>query len=227
MSGSNALAAAKRRRGGVDNRGPSPPGSRSVPNGSQPPPGQPGQVNPLQLLAINHQRINKLSDELPKTIDALGESFNALSSNCDYLHEQFNVLEKDVSELKLLKHLSNQNSQTTTSKSIDADRINKLETDTIELNKVISRMQSFSMDTTSQMLKLKEEHSLFVSSVNKRFDDLEKMYSNILERTNGFDNQVLDIYKTIDRVTNVNPELINTKLNVCETDGDNVVNSDE
>lgn len=226
MSGSNALAAAKRRRGGSDNKGPAPPGSRNTQNSPNGPPSSPpGPINPLQLIAINHQRLNKLSDELPKTIDALGESFNALSSNCDYLHEQFNVLENDVSILKL----NNSNTQNTVSRGVDADKFNKLESDNVELNKVVARMQSFSMDTNSQLTKLKEDYSGFVSSVNKRFDDLERLYSTILERLNGFDNQVLDIYRTIDTVTHVNPELITTsaQIDVSEADGDNVVNSDE
>ena len=226
MSGSNALAAAKRRRGGSDNKGPAPPGSRSstnTPNGAPSPP--PGPINPLQLIAINHQRLNKLSDELPKTIDALGESFNALSSNCDYLHEQFNVLEKDVSMLKL----NNSNTQNTVSRGVDADKFNKLEMDNVELNKVVTRMQSFSMDTNSQLTKLKEDYSGFVSSVNKRFDDLERLYSTLLERLNGFDNQVLEIYRTIDTVTHVNPEQMTTsaQLHVNHGNDGGLVNSDE
>jgi len=223
MSGSNALAAAKRRRGGSDNKGPAPPGSRNIQNGSQPPP---GPINPIQLIAINHQRLNKLSDELPKTIDALGESFNSLSSNCDYLHEQFNVLENEVSKLKLSNQSSNQN---TTSRGVDTDKFNKLETDNVELNKVVSRMQSFSMDTNTQLAKLKEDYSGFVMSVNNRFDDLEKLYSNIIARLNNFDNQVLEIYKTIDTVTHVNPELMNSSIQLDVTEGnkDGLVNSDK
>lgn len=226
MSGSNALAAAKRRRGGSDNKGPAPPGSKSSANSPPFPP--PGPINPLQLIAINHQRLNKLSDELPKTIDALGESFNALSSNCDYLHEQFNVLENEVSNLKLLNQSNIQSTHSITSKSVDADKFNKLETDSVELNKVVSRMQAFSMDTNIQLTKLKDDYYGFVSSVNKRFDDLERLYSTVLERLNGFDNQVLEIYKTIDKVTHVNPELITTtQLDVTEGDDSGLVNSGE
>jgi len=121
MSGSNALAAAKRRRGGsLEQKGPLPPGSRPQQNSqlSQ----QPGaQVNPLQLVMINHQRLNNLQSELPKTIDALGENFNALSSNCDYLHEQVTSLQNDF---KLLKS-SNSNSALDNNSS----KLDKLETD--------------------------------------------------------------------------------------------------
>lgn len=144
------------------------------------------------------------------------------------MHEQFNVLENEVSNLKLLNQSNIQSTHSITSKSVDADKFNKLETDSVELNKVVSRMQAFSMDTNIQLTKLKDDYYGFVSSVNKRFDDLERLYSTVLERLNGFDNQVLEIYKTIDKVTHVNPELITTtQLDVTEGDDSGLVNSGE
>jgi hypothetical protein len=169
MSGSNAIAAAKRRRGGaVDNRGPPPPGSQglninnSVPQAPAPP------IHPLQLVAMNHERLNKLSADFPKAIDTLGENFNALSSNCDYLHEKFTLLEQKVDSLPSLSDRSNVGS--TVSNNVDNERLNRFESDLVELHKVVSRMQSFTMELSTNVSKSRDQLDTFTRGINERVD---------------------------------------------------------
>jgi chaperonin cofactor prefoldin len=204
MSGSNALAAAKRRRGGSEPKGPSPPGSqRNVQNNSNVPSGSvpPGPLNPLQLVAFNHQRLNKLSDELPKSIDALGENFNALSSNCDYLHEQFTLLENKV-KMALMNQSSNTSNVSVNSGGVDASKFEQLTKDVDEVHKVITRMQSFAMELSNSVSKTKEQFDTHVSSsklsmnefdtklnlveqkLNDRFDVLDEMLEHLIKSKN-------------------------------------------
>ena len=206
MSGSNALAAAKRRRGGTqDNRGPPPPGSSQF-NKNQPQQSQQSQqsqqpgppVNPLQLVMMNHQRLNSLQAELPKAIDTLGDNFNNLSSNCDYLHDQFSILEKEVASLKLNNSNTSSNTSSNASSTLDLEKVNKLELDLAETHKVVAKTQSFSMDSSLQFMKMKDDYTSFSSSVNKRLDELEKMYSNMQKQLEEFDSYRDNIYKTMD-----------------------------
>lgn len=206
MSGSNALAAAKRRRGGTDPRGPSPPGSRNGPT-SQPPVPQ-GQINPLQLVAINHQRLNKLSEEFPKTLealDALGENFNALSSNCDFLHEQFTALERQVG--MLMSNQTNLNTNTVVSSSstpsLDVSKFNVLEKDVDEVHKVIARMQSFAMELSSGVSKTKENFETYITSMNGKYDELSQRFNVIesgLNRLQDVEQQLLRANARLDEV---------------------------
>lgn len=212
MSGSNALAAAKRRRGGSQelNKGPPPPGSRGLQRGAQPPnQGVPPQVNPLQLVMINHHRLNSLQNELPKAIDSLGESLNSLSSNCDYLHENLKTIQEEMNGLK-------------SSKGVSSDvetKLNKIELDLSESHKVVLKTQSFSMDLSTQVLKLKEDYNNLLLSVNKRMDDLE---SNSLSSQNLFNEHLIQFKNEkqllVDELTNklreVSELLMNKENNV-------------
>jgi hypothetical protein len=112
MSGSNALAAAKRRRGGSlpDNR----PIQRSVQPQSSvssqvvpaqsvssvpAPPGWalPANVSPLQIITVHHTEIGRMMVEFPETFEELGNSFNSLSANYDNLHGRVVELETNAS----------------------------------------------------------------------------------------------------------------------------------
>ena len=186
MSGSNALAAAKRRRGGSQDlsKGPPPPGSRGLQKGTQqsqqtPPP----QMNPLQLVMINHHRLNSLQSELPKAIDSLGESLNSLSSNCDYLHENFKTLQDDVGLLKSSKGVNAVNSEL-------ENKLNKLEVDISESHKVVLKTQSFSMDLSSQLMKLKEDYNSLSVALNKRIEALE---SSVALSQNMFNEKLVEL----------------------------------
>lgn len=202
MSGSNALAAAKRRRGGIEPKGPSPPGSRNGSNSSQSP-GPQGQINPLQLVAINHQRLNKLGEEFPKTLealDALGENFNALSSNCDFLHEQFSALEQKVSLL-----MSNQTNLNTNNvvgsnnvSTLNVSKLSQVEKDVDEVHKVISRMQSFAMELSSGVSKNKENFESYINSMNGKYDQLCQKF-NVIE--SGL-NRLQDVEQELIRANN-------------------------
>jgi len=206
MSGSNAIAAAKRRRGGIDPRGPSPPGSQSGSNSQQPPIPQ-GQVNPLQLVAINHQRLNKLSLEFPKTIEALdtlGENFNALSSNCDFLHEQFTALERQVGTLMSKQTSLNTNAVINSSTpSLDVSKINVLEKDVDEVHKAISRMQSFAMELSGGVSKTKEHFETYINSMNGKYDELSQRFNVIetgLNRLQDVEQQLFTANRRLDEV---------------------------
>ena len=173
MSGSNAIAAAKRRRGGaVDNRGPPPPGSQGLNRNNSAPQAPAPPIHPLQLVAMNHERLNKLSADLPKAIDTLGENFNALSSNCDYLHEKFTLLEQKVDSLPSLSDRSNVGitSTSTVSNSVDNERLNRFESDLVELHKVVSRMQSFTMELSTNVSKSRDQLDTFTRGINERVD---------------------------------------------------------
>lgn len=171
MSGSNAIAAAKRRRGGaVDNRGPPPPGSQGLNRNNSAPQAPAPPIHPLQLVAMNHERLNKLSAELPKAIDTLGENFNALSSNCDYLHEKFTLLEQKVGSMPSLSDRSNVVSTSNVSNSVDNERFNRIENDIVELHKVVSRMQSFTMELSTNVSKSRDQLDAFTRGINERVD---------------------------------------------------------
>lgn len=170
MSGSNALAAAKRRRGGSQelNKIP-PPGSRGLQKGAQQSQQSQTSVNPLQLVMINHQRLNSIQSELPKAIDNLGESLNALSSNCDFLHENFKSLQSELNTLKTSKAGNTFNPDL-------ENKLNKLEVDLSESHKIVLKNQSFSMDLSSQLMKLKEDYNTLSANV-KKIDILESNLS--------------------------------------------------
>jgi len=191
MSGSNAIAAAKRRRGGaVDNRGPPPPGSQGLNRNNSAPQGPSPPIHPLQLVAMNHERLNKLSTELPKAIDTLGENFNALSSNCDYLHEKFTLLEQKVDSMPSLLGRSNVASTSTVSNSADNERLNRIEHDIVELHKVVSRMQSFTMELSTNASKSRDQLDAFTRGINERVD---KCFQSLESLTlNTYLNDVTD-----------------------------------
>lgn len=156
MSGSNAIAAAKRRRG-VNEITKNPQQSQSQ-NQSQPP----SQIHPLQLVMINHERLNKMSSEIsqfPQALDSLGENFNALSSNCDFLHDKLETLEKNVSGL-----FSNGLTKSTDSSSADlSNKLDLLENRVNDLFKQFSTLQNFML-----------EISLTVNGVKEKINDLNK-----------------------------------------------------
>jgi hypothetical protein len=195
MSGSNAIAAAKRRRGGaVDNRGPPPPGSQGLNRNNSAPQAPAPPIHPLQLVAMNHERLNKLSADLPKAIDTLGENFNALSSNCDYLHEKFTLLEQKVDSLPSLSDRSNVGS--TVSNNVDNERLNRFESDLVELHKVVSRMQSFTMELSTNVSKSRDQLDAFTRGINERvdkcFQELESFTLNNYLNDEVNDNEAAD-----------------------------------
>lgn len=158
MSGSNAIAAAKRRRGGTEVNKPIQSQNRNI---SQPQTNSnvPSQIHPLQLVMINHERLNKLYNEFnqfPQTLDGLGENFNALSSNCDFLHEKLEELEGKLSNL----NLSNQG---TSNKSVNDEfnnqlnaRIDSVEDRVNDLFKQVSSLQGYMLELTLSLNNLKE-----------------------------------------------------------------------
>ena len=186
MSGSNSLAAAKRRRGTIEtNKGPLPPGSsRPLQNSSQPPPGT--QLNPMQIVMMNHQRLNSLQNELPKAIDTLGENFNALSSNCDFLHEQVSSLKEELTAFKSSK----QTGTPTPSSNNDNDKLNKLETDISESHKIVLKMQSFTMELSIQLTKMKDDYETRLLSFNKRLDEFDSLFTNNQKELKEIENKL-------------------------------------
>lgn len=229
MSGSNALAAAKRRRGGSEPKGPAPPGSRNVQNNSQqsqsvPPAG----LNPLQLVAFNHQRLNKLADELPKSIDSLGESFNALSSNCDYLHDQFTELEKKVG-LLMSNQASHVSSVQPVSSSVDSSRFEQLGRDVDEVHRVITRMQSFAMDLSNSIAKTKDQFDNYTSNVNSNMNQLNARVDMVEQKINhlySVEQRLVDASSRLDKLDNMFENLVNAN-NANVDDDDNLENESQ
>lgn len=213
MSGSNALAAAKRRRGGSEPKAPSPPGSqRNLENNSSTPSGiQPGALNPLQIVAINHQRLNKLSEELPKSIDALGESFNALSSNCDFLHDKFSVLEQKINSMSNQSTLNVSSAQVTS--EMDMSKINQLKSDVDEVHRVITHTQSFAMELSNGFSKSKVVIDNFINNVNSNVNQLTSRIDNLEQKIN-------QLYSLEQRLVDTN-----NRLDTLDTMFENIVNS--
>lgn len=226
MSGSNAIAAAKRRRGGTEPKGPAPPGSqRNVQPNSQTSPGvPPGAMNPLQLVAINHQRLNKLSEELPKSIDALGESFNALSSNCDYLHDQFSELEKRVGMI-MTNQTNNSNTSVTQSDSgVDVARVEQLGKDVDEVHRVITRMQSFAMDLSNSISKTKDQFDTYTNNINHNMNQLNDRADLLEQKINhlySVEQRLVDTNNRLDTLDQMFENLVNSNNSQLN---DNVVN---
>jgi hypothetical protein len=166
MSGSNAIAAAKRRRGGVNEINKN---TQSQPSQNQ---SQPSQIHPLQLVMINHERLNKMSSDFsqfPQALDSLGENFNALSSNCDFLHNKLETLEKSVSGLLNGTIAGNNtlNSKSTDSSSLDlSNKLNLLEVRVNDLFKQFSTLQNFML-----------EISLTVNGVKERLNKNDSLHS--------------------------------------------------
>lgn len=159
MSGSNAIAAAKRRRGGTEVNKPINAQNKNISQSQNNSNLQPSQIHPLQLVMINHERLNKLYNDfnqLPQSIDSLGENFNALSSNCDFLHEKLEELEGKLSTLKL-------SDQDTSSKNVNVEfnnqlnsRIDSVEVRVNELFKQFSAFQGYMLELTLSLNNLKE-----------------------------------------------------------------------
>lgn len=223
MSGSNALAAAKRRRGGSEPKPPAPPGSQRNPQNNSPtPPGiPPGALNPLQLVAINHQRLNKLSEDLPKSIDALGESFNALSSNCDFLHDQFTVLEQKVNSIMSNQSTSNVSSGSVTS-GMDMSKFNQLKDDVDEVHRVITRMQSFAMELSNGLSKSKEQLDNYTNNVNANVNQLTSRVDSLEQKINhlySVEQRLVDTNNRLDTLDQMFENLVNSHNQVDEEDG--------
>lgn len=157
MSGSNAIAAAKRRRGGVEI-------NKSVSGVSQNQnqkniSGNPSQIHPLQLVMINHERLNKISNEFPQALDSLGDNFNALSSNCDFLLERIDDLDK-----KLNSDLSNVNKSDILNQL--SNRLDGVENNVIELTKKVAIAQNYMLELSLSVNDCKKSIDVMTSKMN-------------------------------------------------------------
>ena len=132
MSGSNAIAAAKRRRGGTEISKPNQPQNQSQNNSQSPP----SQIHPLQLVMINHERLNKISNDFnqfPQVLDSLGDNFNSLSSNCDFLHEKIEGLETKLNSLNL-------NNSDTSNKGVNVELNSRLDALDYRVNDLFNQL---------------------------------------------------------------------------------------
>lgn len=208
MSGSNAIAAAKRRRGGTEIGKPIQPQNRNQPQTNSNVP--PSQIHPLQLVMINHERLNKISNEFtqfPQALDSLGENFNALSSNCDFLHEKIEGLESKLNTL----NLSNQDAS---SKSVNvelnnqlASRLEPLEVRVNDLFKQFATLQSYMLELTLAVNNCKNS----IGDMNSQLQEQKQTIHNVLESSSlhANVNQEVNVvsqpqpHSNFDSVTNV------------------------
>jgi chromosome segregation ATPase len=177
MSGSNAIAAAKRRRGGTEINKPYQPQNRNQSqNNAQSLP--PSQIHPLQLVMINHERLNKLYNdfnELPQAMDHLGENFNSLSSNCDFLHEKLEGIESKLSTL-------NVSNPDTTGKNVNVElnsRIDLVEVRVNDLFKQFATLQSYMLELTLAVNNCKNT----IYNMNSRLEEQNQTIHNMVEST--------------------------------------------
>jgi chromosome segregation ATPase len=182
MSGSNAIAAAKRRRGGTEIGKSIQPQNNQNQNNSQSPP---SQIHPLQLVMINHERLNKISNEFtqfPQALDSLGENFNALSSNCDFLHEKIEGLESKLNTLNL-------NHSESSTKGVNAElnnqlttRLEPLEVRVNDLFKQFATLQSYMLELTLAVNNCKNTIGDVNSQLQEPIHDYKQIHSSLKVR---------------------------------------------
>lgn len=209
MSGSNALAAAKRRRGGSlpDNRPIQRPGqvqvnsvvSRSGQQAQQTtgtssaptqplsipaPPGWalPPNVNPLQIITVHHTELGRMMVEFPETFEELGNSFNSLSANYDNLNER--VIELETNSSVVAFNDLDAKLKSETDRSFDAMATLKIAT---------LEMQKNTIDNGNRMILLNDVISDLKTRMNvydSLFNDINSKIAAITERFDAFSRDV-------------------------------------
>lgn len=214
MSGSNAIAAAKRRRGGTEVNKPVVNQNRNQPQTQNNSNAPPSQIHPLQLVMINHERLNKLYNDFnqfPQALDGLGENFNALSSNCDFLHEKLEELEGKLSTF----NLSNQD---TSNKNVNIEFNNQLTTriDSVEVRvndlfKQVSSLQGYMLELTLSLNNLKE--------------NMRQTQTSVLSSQTSTSN--LSVQSPVQSSTNIGPvALEQTKIDFVKEESDTLTKED-
>jgi hypothetical protein len=109
----------------------------------------PANVNPIQVLAVHHQFINRITAEFPNALDTLGNHFNALSSNCDILNDRLVALENGS---------GSGSSSSTKSSSADLDAVKsqmtQFQKDLDELKTMVLKVQGMTVDVNYNLMKL-------------------------------------------------------------------------
>lgn len=210
MSGSNAIAAAKRRRGGTEINKPIQSQNRNISqsqnqtNSNVPP----SQIHPLQLVMINHERLNKLSNDfshLPQALDNLGENFNALSSNCDFLHEKLEGLETKLNNLNL-----NDSEGSTKSVNLELNnRLESIETRVNELFKQFSTLQSYMLELTLGLTNCKNN----IGIMNSQIEEQEQKMVNMINTALCTNENIATQKQTIQGNTVYNEDIIVNRNN--------------
>lgn len=217
MSGSNAIAAAKRRRGGTEISKPTQFQNKNQPQSNSSAP--PSQIHPLQLVMINHERLNKLSNEFsqfPQALDGLGENFNALSSNCDFLHEKLESLESKLNTLNLNSSEGSESSNKSLNVELN-NRVELIETRVNDLFKQFATLQSYMLELTLSVNNCKNN----IVNMNGQFQEQYKTISDMISlnvTTTAIANTITDINQECDieshatSNSNTNLEHVNDNL---------------
>jgi methyl-accepting chemotaxis protein len=200
MSGSNAIAAAKRRRGGTEVAKPGQLQNQSQTNSQ----GPPSQIHPLQLVMINHERLNKISNDFsqfPQALDSLGENFNSLSSNCDFLHEKLQGLDEKLTSLNL-------NNSDVSSKSVNIElgnRLDSVETRVNDLFKQFATIQSYMLELTLSVNNLKENIRQMSTQTQVSYvTPTVQTQTSVTNEVNEDDQSVSDVLLTKEDLQSIN-----------------------
>jgi hypothetical protein len=109
----------------------------------------PANVNPIQVLAVHHQFINRITAEFPNALDTLGNHFNALSSNCDILNDRLVALENGSGS-------GSSSSAKSSSDDLDAvkSQMTQFQKDLDELKTMVLKVQGMTVDVNYNLMKL-------------------------------------------------------------------------
>jgi hypothetical protein len=219
MSGSNALAAAKRRRGG------SLPDNRPIQRSVQPqvsdvsqtpvqsvssvpaPPGWalPANVSPLQIITVHHTELGRMMVEFPETFEELGNSFNSLSANYDNLHGRVVELETNAS-VEAFKELDAK-VKSETDRSFDA--MATLKVSTLE-------MQKNTIENGNRLILINDAIMDFKTRMNAYdalFNDINSKVAMITERFASVSSAISSLEKEVSRLSSMGSISASTTMN--------------
>ena len=173
MSGAASNSAARRRRGGTQ---------APAPQNTQQRPGQGGSrlpqveerdnkpVNPMELLLMHdrklygiEQYLEKATHGLASSDDVEGMGENVITSNVvsSSLVSSVALLNERVDRLEDSAPTFNNASASMSGSNLDASRIEKMETEIVDLKKLLLKIQTFSMETNLTLMKVKERQQIY------------------------------------------------------------------
>lgn len=165
MSATAGISAAKRRRG--VSQAPIPSSNTQANTRVQPQTTQPVQISPIKILENHEIRLRKVEPRLENAF----EGFEAHEKRLEQIE---NVLTQliDNKPVGVLDTNSNNNNNNVT------ERLQHIERSLSELNVLISKVQTFAMETNMSLLRLSRESSSNETSFNNNLTTLNTSLNN-------------------------------------------------
>ena len=198
-----------------------------TPTQSKYPPQQQTQVHPLQLLTTHDITINKMITEFPQALDALGESFNVLSDNCDNLNERLEKLETTSNK-------SNTDSEKEGSTSfkndlnglLESSSKNKTEIDELKIS-MVSSLQTLAIELNknfnsivNRLEKLESEfaaYNMALKNITSANDALYGLIRKVDMRCNNFDSKLQMVTASVETVNTLSSQVSNQEVQETES----------